>query len=234
MENVRCELNRQLLEAAEAGDLVKAENLLRAGADPLGSPDERDSYEHILGELFCYASQDDTLAEKLPDLVQLFYSYGMDIGARGIPFDDGNNINPLWELAFCQNEAGLKTLKVMLDNDLDIQSAEILVDHIFVDMEMCGGCEIEDDWFLSSVICGLKMVMLVASYPYVTRKSEYIRSCVEPGKNQPERLTDFRDWNAFDYQIDISTCDNMPHGLRNATVCIIDRKTHEHVWTLMI
>lgn len=234
MGNAQYELNRQLLEAAKAGNLAKTEALLRMGADPLGPSREEDTREHILGELFCSAAQDSALVEKLPELVQLFYDYGMDIGTQDIPADDGNNINPLWDLAFCQNETGLKTLKVMLDNGLDVQSAEILVNHIFTDMELCDGCEIEDSWFLDSVICGLKMIMLVASYPYVTERSEYIRSCVEPEKNHPERLTNFRDWNEFDYQIDISTCDNAPYGLRNATVCIIDKKAHEHVWTLMV
>lgn len=234
MRNTQYELNLLLFKAAEAGDLAKTENLLQAGADPLGALGEKDLSEHILGELFCRASQDDTLSEILPDLVQLFYNYGMDIASRDIPLNDGDSINPLWALAFCRNEAGLKALKVMLDNGLDVQSAETLIAHIFADMEICDGCDIEDSRFLSSTICGLKMVMLVASYPHVTTKSKYICSCIEPEKNHSERLADFRYWNAFDYQIDISTCDNIPHGLRNATTFIIDRKTHEHVWTLII
>lgn len=37
MGNAQYELNRQLLEAAKAGNLAKTEALLRMGADPLGS-----------------------------------------------------------------------------------------------------------------------------------------------------------------------------------------------------
>ena len=234
MQKNQIELTEELLLAAEKADLAEVETLLQKGADPLGSPDEGDPDEHILGQLFCYASDDDELAKALPNLVQLFYDYGMDISSRNIPFDDGNNINPLWNLAFCPSEAGLKTLKVMLDNGLDVQSAEILIDHIFTDMEMCDGCEIEDAWFRSRTIYALKMGMLAASYSEIMEQSEYIRSCLELEKNTPRRLGEFRNWNAFDYEIDISTCDNIPFGLRNATVRIFDLTSNAHVWTLVI
>jgi hypothetical protein len=232
--NTQFELNRELLDTAEKGDLERVEDLLKLGADPLGAFSEHTPDEHILGELFCYASDNSDLAEKMPQLVQLFYEYGMDIEKRNIPVDDGNNINPLWDLAFCQDENGLKTLKTLLDHGLDCTSVESLVEHILIDMELCDGCEIQDDWWLERTVCALKMIMLVASYPYVIEGSSYIQSCVETEKNRPEDLIAFRDWNVFDYHIDISTCTNIPYGLQNATVKIQDKKTGKIVWTLMI
>lgn len=46
------ELNKALLNAVTACDYEEAERLLVAGADPLGSTDETDADEHLLGELF--------------------------------------------------------------------------------------------------------------------------------------------------------------------------------------
>lgn len=192
------ERNKKLLQASEKGDFAAVELLLQCGADPLGSADERTPDEHILGELFSEADTEPVLAEKLPQLVELFLAYGMDIGARNIP-DDGDNVNPLWDLAFCQNETGLKTLKVLLDNGLDSKSAESLVGHILLDMEIYNGCQLEDAWWWDSTICGFKMVMLAASYPHILDKSTYIAECVELTKNRAENLEGFRVWNDFDY-----------------------------------
>ena len=122
----------------------------------------------------------------------------------------------------------------MLEHGLDCDSAEVLVDHILLDMEMCDGCEIEDDWWMESMVFGLKMVMLIASYPILLNQSTYIQSCIELEKNDTQKLPLFRNWNDFDYHIDISTCTNIPHGLQNATLTIQDRKNGEIVWTLFI
>ena len=234
MERVQYELNKELLTAAEKHEFGKIESLLKLGADPLGSSDESDPDEHILGELFCYASDDSTLAEALPQMLELFFAYGMDIKSRNIPVGDGDNINPLWSLAFCQRTNGLNILKVMLDHNLDPVSAEELVEHILFDMDMCDGCEIEDEWFLEITICALKMIMLTASYPHIIHASEYIRECIELESNREENLSGFRDWNNYTYHIDKRTCTNIPHGLQNATLTIRDVHTNEIVWTMKI
>jgi hypothetical protein len=232
--NSQYEQNRALLEAAENCDLAAVEALLQHGADPLGSTDESDPDELVLSELFCEASDDESdLGEKLPQLVELFYAHGMDIGARHF-LDDGDNINPLWCLAFFKHENGLKTLKVLLDNGLDFASAESVIGHILVDMEVCNGCEIEDEWWLNSTICGLKMMMLAASYPHIIENSTYIAEWVDLPKNRAENLPRFRVWDDFDYHIDISACTNTENGLQGAIVEIRDGKTKELVWTLGI
>ena len=51
------ELNKALFEAVTACNYEEAERLLNLGADPLGSTDETDADEHLLGELF-FAMQD--------------------------------------------------------------------------------------------------------------------------------------------------------------------------------
>lgn len=227
------ELNKALFEAVAACNYDEAERLLNFGADPLGFTDETDPNEHLLGELFCRMQDNDDLANAFPMFLELFYAHGMDIAEHKIQ-EDGSSGCPLWDLAFCQTEAGLNVLHTMLEHGLDCDSAEVLVDHILLDMEMCDGCEIEDDWWMESMVFGLKMVMLIASYPILLNQSTYIQSCIELEKNDTQKLPLFRNWNDFDYHIDISTCTNIPHGLQNATLTIQDRKNGEIVWTLFI
>ena len=228
------ELNKALFEAVAACNYEEAERLLTLGADPLGSTDETDANEHLLGELFCEIQDNKALEAAFPKFLELFYAHGMDIASRGLPTNDGNNIHPLWMLAFCQTESGLKILHTMLEHGLDRDSAEVLADHILLDMEMCDGCEIEDTWWMESFSCGLKMLMLIASYPTILNESTYLQSCVALEKNDAQMLPRFRNWNDFDYHIDLSTCTNIPHGLRDATLTIRDPKSKKTVWTLSI
>lgn len=227
-------LNKELLDAAKRCDLIRVEELLRQGADPLGSSDANDQNEHILGELFYSSADDEKVANMMPELLRLFFDHGMDIAARNILDDDENGINPLWNLAFVSTESGLKILHVLLEHGLDRLSAEILVEHIFIDMELCDGCDIEDGWWRERWSCSLKMVMLAASYPHILENSKYIAGCISLAKNDTSRLISFRNWNHFTYQIDLSTCDNIPHGLRSATVRIKDAETGKIVWTMVI
>lgn len=227
------ELNKALFEAVVACNYDESERLLNLGADPLGFTDETDPNEHLLGELFCRMQDNDDLANAFPKFLELFYAHGMDIAEHKIQ-EDGSSGCPLWDLAFCQTEAGLNVLHTMLEHGLDCDSAEVLVDHILLDMEMCDGCEIEDDWWMESTVFGLKMVMLIASYPILLNQSTYIQSCIELEKNDTQKLPLFRNWNDFDYHIDISTCTNILHGLRDATLTTRDPKSKKTVWTLSI
>lgn len=228
------ELNKALFEAVAACNYEETKRLLNMGADSLGSTDKTDADEHLLGELFCEIQDTEALEAAFPKFLELFYAHGMDIASRGLPTNDGNDLHPLWMLAFCQTESGLKILHTMLGHGLDRDSAEVLVDHILMDMEMCDGCEIEDAWWMESCFCGLKMLMLIASYPTILNESTYLQNCVALEKNDAQMLPQFRNWNDFDYHIDLSTCTNTPHGLRDATLTIRDPKSKKTVWTLSI
>ncbi len=228
------ELNKALFDAVTACDYGKTERLLVAGADPLGSSEENDPDEHLLGELFLEMQDNEDLEAAFPKFLELFYAQGMDIASRSIPTDDDDNIHPLWKLAFCQTESGLNVLHTMLEHGLDRDSAEVLVSHILLDMEMYDGCRIEDAWCMESFSCGLKMLMLIASYPTILDESAYLQECVALEKNDAQMLAQFRNWNDFDYHIDLSTCTNIPHGLRDATLTIREPKNKRIVWMLSI
>lgn len=63
---------------------------------------------------------------------------------------------------------------------------------------------------------------------------EYIQKGFALEKNDAQMLPLFRNWNDFDYHIDLSTCTNIPNGLQNATLTIRDPKSKKIVWTLSI
>lgn len=148
----------------------------------------------------------------------------MDVACRNAHDREEESLNPVWSLAHVSSESGMCMLKILLDHGLDTISAEVLISHIFVDMEMCDGCDTQDEWWMEQWAQSLKMVMLIASYPHILETSSYIRKCVALEGNDVSQLPHFRDWNKFVYQIDLTTCDNIPHGLRKATLRIQDKK----------
>ena len=66
------ELNKALFEAVAACNYDEAERLLNLGADPLGSTDETDADEHLLGELFCEIQDNEALEAAFPKFLELF------------------------------------------------------------------------------------------------------------------------------------------------------------------
>ncbi|RHV72918.1 hypothetical protein DXB06_11275 [Butyricicoccus sp. OF13-6] len=78
------ELNKVLFEAVTACNYEEAERLLNLGADPLGSTNETDADEHLLGELFFAMQDNEDWVAAFPKFLELFYAHGMDIAARNI------------------------------------------------------------------------------------------------------------------------------------------------------
>lgn len=66
------ELNKALFEAVAACNYEEAKRLLNMGADPLGSTDETDADEHLLGELFCEIQDNENLEAAFPKFLELF------------------------------------------------------------------------------------------------------------------------------------------------------------------
>ena len=61
-------------------------------------------------------------------------------------------------------------------------------------------------------------------------------SCVLGCTNKDNKydLTKFRQYNDYEYFFDLSTLDNTPYGMRNATVKVIEKKTKQEIWTMYI
>ena len=72
------ELNKALFEAVAACNYDEAERLLNMGADPLGSTDETDADEHLLGELFCEIQDNEASEAAFLKFLELFYTHDDD------------------------------------------------------------------------------------------------------------------------------------------------------------
>ena len=231
------ELNNELYEActAENADFSLIEDLLVRGADPLGPTNEW--LDPTLGELFCVASanMEDHLAyldARVPELVRLFVKHGMDINMRpDIPEDD--YASPLWDLAFWCTPNAIKTLHILLESGLKTPELEEFVSHFIMEAAYIDG-DIHSEEHLDYLICGLKMIMLSASYEEILSSSAYLREVIAADNtetNNKEILYRFRDYDRFSYVIDKTACSNLRHGIADATVIITDAESNEVVWT---
>jgi len=224
---IRLERHQQLLEAVKKCDLQAAGEWLRTGARTSELWESGDD-GHLFGELFACAKDYPDLSKKMPEFVQLFLDCGHKL-PRGA---DGDV--PMQKLACCRSESALKTFRILLDNGLDRAAAENLVKCVLTDMELFNSSETSGEWFMDAVVYGLKMTMLAASYPRIAPENTYIGACIGLSKNRAEELPGFRNWNDFNYYIDLSTCTKLPQGLQDATVSIRKRKTGIIVWKLLI
>ncbi len=229
------ELNEKLARAITDKetdyDLIK--KLIMQGADPLGPIIIEN--ETPISELFCSAEWKEYDDGRFPKIMQMFLENGFEC-TRFLPEDEDGNHSELWTLLFAVSEGACQMLKLMLDNGLSSEPVEDFVSHFFMDSEMCDGSSITLG-YLSYVIWALKMVMLCASYPQVLDNSGYLRDCIEcntVNKDNTYSLENFRNNDDYDYEFDFSTMDNVPNGIRNTTVTIIEKKRGETVWTLRI
>lgn len=226
------ELNKQLYEAVTDSpiNLSRVENFLKLGADPLGSDDENEKEKHIIGDIFVDAEDNESLADCIEDVMNLLFKYGMDISSKLDEYDGNDNLNPLWDLAFNFSESGIRILKLLLDHNIDTESVEIMVEHILVDMcFLSGGLSVLEDWFYTHDIFSIKMIMLAASYSHIIDNSEYLRRKIWYDKNG-FNTEKFRNWNDFDYHIDMTKC-NDKTGYQDSVITIIEKATGKTVWT---
>jgi len=184
------ELNKKLLDECckKKIDIKKIKELISQGAELLGQISDKWP-DNLYGEIVCDN-------ENLYEITKIFIESGMVIKHSMFKNDD-DSIDPLWELAFCCNEEGIKTLKLLLDNNLDFDSVEEFIDHVYIDYLFLEIPDTDDDKLnLSFFEYAMKMLMLCASYKYVYEKSEYLRRIIEVENNSYD-INKFRDYNNF-------------------------------------
>lgn len=178
------DLNIKLLNACEKEkiDFEEIKNLLKLGANPLGTISRNDKYEYLYNELIFENKH-------LYELTKLFLESGMRIQDSNY-MNDGNDTNPMWDFAFRCDSTGIKTLKLLLDNNLDVESSEILVDHIYTDyifLDEAHACDEElDEEYFKSYEYAMKMILLCASYKNILNGSEYIRNMIDFEQNSSD------------------------------------------------
>jgi hypothetical protein len=226
------ELNRCLLEACEADevDYDRVEALLLQGADPLGpfQKDILDLSEHIYENIVSNEADEET-SERLLRLTELFLKHGMDVSKPRVPYDDGDSIHPLWSFSFLWGEFAARTLKLLLDNGMDWNSASEFYDHsigdqIYVDRaDPNGECNEQIVWMM-------KMIMLAASYDHILDADEGLRGFLGC-EFQNYDLHLFREWNDFYYKFDTSLCKDYPQFARSV-IRIYESESGKCVWEI--
>lgn len=218
------QINKDLLNAciAEKVDLSYIEELLQQGAQPLGAVDwDTNLYDAVLEH---YLMDEE---EIFVDITELFLKYGMDIQKPEIPYDDSDVIHPLWSFAFFSTETGLKALKLLLDNGLDLESAGECWSHELLDwriMEFTLYKEMDYQFFKKV----LKKIMLFASYPHIILNDEYLQNEIWFSENDYD-YTKFRNWNNYSYEIDTKYCKDFPQAY-GSIIKIIENESGEKVW----
>ena len=230
------QLNKKLYDVltAEQIELSCAEALLKLGADPLKGWTEDDPCDCLIGELLCETQDNEMLGSRFPEILELFYRYGMDLSAKSKECDNDLNMNPLWNLAFNCSENGLKNLKSLLDHGVDVNSVEMMVEHILVDMELMSFNAVKEleEWFYHHDIFSIKMIMLAASYKNIIDNSPYLKQNIGYDQNVFD-LIKFRNWDNFDYHIECSESVERP-TYSNAVITISQKGSDNSVWTIKL
>ena len=185
-------LNQKLYSEVTAEDfsMERIEELLKQGAQPLGYMDEEHD-ECVFSKMLCYASDhmsgqgiDDynVARERLSRIVRLFLDYGM---LNHLYYDEDEKIEflPLWEMQFCCCRDAAISLKLILDAGYTGESVDDFVEHFFIDAEHVDPFDLNDNEYVYHLEWGIRMLMLIASYPDILVKDEYIRRCIHFDSN---------------------------------------------------
>lgn len=220
------ELNKLLYDECSKKnlDLDKIDGLLIEGADPLGIFNKYG--EFVYNELIISAIEDDY--KNLYEITKKFLDSGMLIKESVLKDKYGDkSINPFWVFAFKCDEEAMMTLKLLLDNDLDVASIEILADHIYIDYIF-----LEDDFdnlkdnkdaFISFEYA-MKMIMLCVSYSHVIDDSDFIKDLIEYDNNNYD-ISKFRNFKTYYIEIEVKSEEKI-------IIIFKDNITNEVIWKM--
>lgn len=223
-------LNKQLYEecSKEVLNLAFIEELLKKGADPLGSTAEYGwgLLEHVYGELMLDSQDFNSI--NLPRITELFLKYGMDVSSPRVPYDGENSLHVL--SFFPANENSIVALKMLLDHGADADSVgEIWDRYIFDEYNVCQDDPNAEEWH-GRFVWMMKIIMLIASYDHVLNRDEGLKELIGVSYNSYD-IHRFQNWNDYDYEFDTSRCERFPE-LYRSVLKIYETKTKKAVWKI--
>ena len=227
------ELNKKLYDECckEVIDFAAVEELLKAGADPLGGAEAEgmDLLDHIYGDLVGGSQYNDSA--DLPRITELFLKYGMDIDKPKIPYDGHNSINPAWDFAFSTNENSIVALKMLLDNGLSADSFGLFWGHALCDFFHieCGDPQ-NDEFWNHECTWTFKMMLLGASYDHILSNDKELKDFLCCDYNNYD-IYNFRNWDNFEYYFDASHCEKSPE-LYKSIIHIYEKVSGKEAWTI--
>ncbi len=217
------EMNNQLYRACvtQPADYGKMENLLKAGAQPLGSETVScsDSESCLYSSIIGYYVADDDMSGDLYRITQLFLKYGMDISRPPLPYDDDWRLHPLWMCSFLGGDELLKTMRLLLENGLDADACEICCCHAYVDLMLIN--PVEMDYFDVFYKETIRKIMLFASFAHILHSSRYLQELFWYSRNSYP-AEKFREWDMFYF------------AFEGAMIKILREDNGEEVWKFSI
>ena len=233
------DLNMQLYNACSSDpvDYSLVKKLLANGANPLGKICIFNSiinvYDGVLDYYFDANTTLDDISEDLYLITELFLRYGMDLSKAEIPYDDDNydSCHPLWMFGFPANDVVTRTLKLFLDYGVSAEDAGECWGHMYFDY-VCISSDFRDNHEIEMYGEFIKKLMLIASYPHILENDEELKEAIWYGyQDNTYDLSNFRNWNDYEYEIDTSHCKNHPEAYRSI-VTIIEKQSKQPVWKL--
>lgn len=205
MEQIK--MNKLLCDAMEVDDYKKIESLLKDGANPLGSYDERDIENIPLANFFDKANsevENNPEDTRISKMVSLLIENGL---LDYIKYDEERRDNlPLYDLAFaCSKDAAI-AFKMILDAGYCGLSINEFIEHFWSDLYLSNFMEFKDWKIDEDIAWGIRMMMLAASYPEVLNNNEYLQGCIELENNNDKNSALFKNYNDYFINYDESTC----------------------------
>lgn len=225
------ELNQRLLDLCTEHycGLEPIESCLQAGASPMAavhnSFDELDNLYGAVVDFYCF----DERYSRLFDITKLFCKYGLDLSKPEIPFDDANIINPVWNFTVIMNDNVLPILRYLLDYGLDKESAHTCWYHAVENWRFVDG-SLQSAESRKQVIGDLKKIMLIASFPRILDRDEFLQKIVWASANKTD-ITRFRNWEDYSIAIDDSRCTPYPNMIK-AVFTFFENVTKREIWKI--
>lgn len=210
-------------------------SLLEQGANPLGICKNRNGWrirpvvEYILNqsELNDY--------ENAPMVIQAFFEHGMVVPETQNPLDDPEK-DPLFNVAEIANEAGIRMLKVFLDQGCSIQTVENTVLHIVDGLRSKAGneCLHPDNCWFEEAVYHVKMIMLIASYPQIVEGSKLLQNLIAYNDNNTSLLIQFKDWNSLAVSFDSLPNEDPDAFLEDTVIVVICSDVKDINWSMKV
>ena len=225
------EINQLLLDEClkEKPNYFEIEGLLKNGAKPLSTVKRNANWESIV---YCdivdqYIDYNFD-SEVFPKVTELFLQYGMDVSKPEVPYDECEETHPLWMFAFYSGRNALKTLRLLLDYGLDVESASECWNHILCDYYNVWGA-LEDEFCYEMLYDAIRKIMLIASYPHILQNDEDLQDVIWLKQNNYP-IESFRNWDDFVYEIDSSYWGNETPRVYKSVVTIVEKRTGKKAW----
>ena len=135
-------------------------------------------------------------------------------------------------LTWLRHEYGIETLKLLLEHNLSPVYADYFVEDLIGDMLQFEPLDMNNAYWVGSVIWALKMVMLTAAFNK-DRLEECvcIKHLIEPENNPETDLGMFIEWNNFIYGLEIPFDKKDEDGLDGCRINITNTDSAARVWS---